>query len=289
MGRRLVLVVVLVAGCRFRERGVPLAPASDLALAVDDAAVATGDDLAVGGDLGVLCPPVTVDESMVAATCVRGAVAPVVDGDLADWPGGVWYTIRHADAGGNSGTWGTDENLNDADLSASVAARWDDQYLYVAAKVTDDVRGLGGSNNVNDDAVEIYVDGLHDRDVAYEADDAELVFNAGGVGQMWKYGGTNPQPLPAGIVAAARDATPAASWTLEVALPWSMLGGTAAAPARLIGFDIQLDDNDGGATRARTLTWANAAPMGCTCAGTANPCEPYCDPQAFVALALAGP
>jgi hypothetical protein len=282
-----VVLLLLMSGCRFGLRGLPIASA-DLAAPVD---AGDGVDLLALAlpDLADPCPAVTLAASVVEATCARAGAPPVVDGDLGEWSPGVFYTISHGQASESTGAWSGVETTNDADLSAQVAARWDDQYLYVGARITDDVRQVPATASLwNDDAIEIYVDGLDDRGDNYDSDDVQLVIAANGQGQLWKWPQTGyPTALPAGVVVATKDSTPGAAWNVEVAIPWSLLGGSAAAPGRTLGIDVQLDDNDlGGATRDRTLLWANAAPAGCVCNG--GFCQPYCDQKSFATLELGG-
>ena len=74
------------------------------------------------------------------------------------------------------------------------------------------------------------------------------------------------------------------SWTLEAAIPWSALGGSAAAPGRVVGFDVKLDDNDSGrATRDRDLIlyYDGSAPS-TSCSA------PYCRTDVFGAVQLQG-
>ncbi len=292
MAGRLVAAIAVVAlggGCHFGVHGVPAAPGAGADLASVDAAE-PADLAALPMDFTVVdpCPAVTVPAGALAVSCARGQTI-IVDGDLSEWPQALFQPIQHRNAAvASSGGWTGNEGSNDADLSGQVALRWDDQFLYVAARITDDIRGTGPSTYFEQDAVELYLDGNGDRNDAYEADDAELIFITSGAGELWRYNGVSAAALPAGVSAAAKDLTPVANWALEVAVPWSAIGGVAGASGRMLGIDIQLDDNDGGTTRDRWLQWKQAAPAGCVCPGTTTSCLPYCDPKSFATAVLGG-
>ncbi len=295
-------LALLVAGCTFRVEAVDVdssgaadlavgdGPAVDLALdgAVPD--LAAGDfampDLATPPDLtpDPCAPaPAPVANTLVAA-CSIGA-APVIDGDLSDWPLSLFSTtIAHRTAGVETGgTWSGSEVQNDRNLSADVALRWDASALYVALHVNDDTRRTPNLALFQDDAVELYLDGANDRG-PYAADDFQLVFAADGRGELYQNGPS--LPLPAGVIAQVKNGATTANWTLEAAVPWSVLTGSPAL-GRLLGFDVQLDDNDsGGANSDRFIVWKNSAPAACNCAGTR--CEPYCDTRPFYTVQLGG-
>jgi hypothetical protein len=223
-----------------------------------------------------------VPSSIVAHCALGDSIA--IDGDLSDWPA-AWFntTVRHSTPGVEiAGLWSNSVVQNDRTLSGSFAASWDSSYLYFAVQITDDVRQTPSGTLWQDDAVEIYLDGANDRG-PYMSDDNQLVFSADGRGQLYRDG--PGMPIPSNIVFAVRDVPGGgASWNLEVGVPWGLLGGSAAL-GRLLGLDVELDDNDQGGGLDRSLLWKNMAPSACTCAGT---CEPYCDTQPFYTIQLSG-
>ena len=141
---------------------------------------------------------------------------------------------------------------NDTNSSARYFVRWDLTNLYVAIAITDDTRNspnVTDSQISNNDAVEIFVDGA--TRALVELRRQRL---AARVRHQHEEGGGAGQPVvtfPTGMQEAWGGTSP--SWTLEAAIPWSILGASAAAPGRLVGFDLKLDDNDTGTVRDRDL------------------------------------
>ncbi len=301
MPRGAVVLFIVCAGCRFSVDAIEdVGGASDLGdgdLAAGDPAVgAPGDlsiaDLAAIGDLAVAPPDLIADPCAnppapaagdVAAQCVIGN-PPTIDGNLADWPLGQFISMTRTSAAQAAGSWGT-AVPDDANVSARYFVKWDLTYLYIAVSVTDDVRQTpnhaSGSPNLSDnDAVELFVDGKHDRTTSYGSDDWQLVYSADAQKEAAQ---GNLVGWPAGTHEAWGGATPA--WTLEAAIPWTLLGGAPATLGRVVGFDLKLDDNDGanGDQRDRDLVmYYDAGNGGGSCAA------PYCRTDAFSAVQLLG-
>jgi hypothetical protein len=283
---RWAFVALVLSGCDFRVGSV--GPSADLAGGRDFSQA----DLA---DLAMLDqgppPDLTPDPCAPAPSPVANSIIAhcslgdsiVIDGDLSDWPPGLFTNpVQHHSPGIEvSGAWAASETQNDRNLSGSFAARWDNAYLYIAFQITDDIRKTQDATLWMDDAAEVYIDGVNDRG-AYMSDDDQLVFAADGRAALYR-GGPPPMPIPANVIYAARDTT-GASWNLEVAVPWGLIGGSSTL-GRVLGFDIQLDDDDSGTGRDRFLTWHNLAPAACNCNVT---CEPFCDTRPFYNIQLSG-
>jgi hypothetical protein len=287
-------MLLVCAGCRFSINGVE----GNGTVGSDDLGVA---DLAMGGgdpDLATVdlstttSPDLTPDPcagapalgaNNVAAQCVIGN-PPTVDGDLADWPPLTQFLpLTHDSAAQANGSWDTGV-ANDTNSSARYFVRWDLTYLYVAIAIADDVRqtpNTGTTSLSNNDAIEIFVDGLHNRSTTYAAgDDWQFVYSAD-TQKVAAQG--NVVPWPAGTHEARGGASPA--WTLEAAIPWTLLGSPPASPGRVVGFDLKLDDNDGdnGTTRDRDLIlFYNPGNGDGSCSA------PNCRTDAFGAVQLQG-
>ncbi len=125
--------------------------------------------------------PATIGRYRVTFDCISGAyefvgnpagdgvayseytdTPPAIDGDLAEYTLSYDSQVLAAGAGpiNNTVTWGS---------------RWDQTSLYLGVKVVD--AALQGSGNPWDnDAIEYYIDGNHDRDGTYDADfDTQLI------------------------------------------------------------------------------------------------------------------
>ncbi len=306
---RVVLVSLLVAcaGCHFSVgsldgvggnggNGGGGGDNADLATSGDDLATGSADDLASvgsGGDLAMPSgpPDMAVDPCAnapalgagnVAAQCVIGD-APVVDGNLGDWPTSLFAPLTRSTAGVvASGSWTGVPATDDPDLSARWAVRWDTSNVYIAVSVVDDIRQTPSSSALTqNDCVELFFDGNHDRTVSYGSDDWQLVYTADTRTQAYQNGNTVNLPTGVNVQKAWGGVSP--NWTLEVAVPWTLLGGTPTL-GRVIGFDLKLDDNDTGlSTRDRDLVlYYNAGNGGGSCSA------PYCRTDAFGAVQLQG-
>jgi hypothetical protein len=280
--RCVVAVLVFCGACRFTVEGLNNDSGSaDLAQGGgDDLAVPPGSDLA-GLDLLPADPcgnPPALGSGNVAAQCVIGN-PPHLDGDLADWPANLFTSMTKSTVVA-TGTWSNDPGVDDADLSGRWAVRWDLNFVYVAVAVTDDIRKTPNSTALTDnDAAELFFDGNHDRTATYGTDDAQLVFSADT--KKAAYRNAMGVTWPAGAQQHFRN--DGASWSLEVAIPWTALF-TTASMGKLIGFDVKLDDNDTDSSdRQRDLVmWENGDPRA-SCNNV-----PYCGTDVFGTVQLHG-
>lgn len=132
---------------------------------------------------------------------------------------------------------------------------WDDTYLYVGAKVLDaTLISDSAPYPWQDDAIEIYIDGDHDRGTSYDSHDRQIV-------QGWNYPPNSPSiwvngNQTSGILHAF--ATITGGYSVEVAIPWTNFGITPSA-GTVIGFDVANDDDDTGGLRQSQLMWAGTA------------------------------
>jgi Carbohydrate family 9 binding domain-like len=291
---RAVVAGVWIVGCacRFTVDGVgddAAAPGADLASSGADQGA---PDFAPAPDLADPCGTVaSPDPSAAPAACVIGT-PPVIDGDLADWPAARFtQTVTHASAGTyQAGAWTGSFSTDDADCSAEFALAWDASFLYVAVRAFDQTRASPPTpNDWEVDSLELYVDGLHDRTDAYGADDHHFILRTDGTGHDYDTSGAG-HALPADLVRAvgAGDGV-RADWSLEAAIPWSLLGGAAPAAGRVLGFDVQMNDDDNPIRAGDThwLIW-RVATTTCDCWSPASTCYPACNTKAFAALQLQG-
>ncbi len=172
--------------------------------------------------------------------------APVFDGTYEEWLGETSkYKLPYV-------VWGAGNWKNQADLEGAFAATWDEDYLYISVKVTDDifVQNKTGEMMYNGDSVEIlidanllgdfYVQGLDNDDFQFgispgnddKGIDPEvyLWFPSGSAGTKTKV-----------KLASLFESDPI--YRVEVGIPWSMLGVTPSNGLRL-GFAVSINDND---------------------------------------------
>jgi len=190
-------------------------------------------------------PPVNVSSNIEA---IRLAAAPTIDGNLADWSGGipsynsVFRVFSHS-------SWnGTD------DVEASWRLGWDDTNLYVAVEVTDDihVQTQIGNQIFRGDSVDLQIDTDRDGDFGpvVNLDDFQINLSPGNFSDIppsaFRFQGTADERIldaPGGntiTVAAQKTAT---GYTLEATIPWSNLNVTPST-GLVMGLALNVNDND---------------------------------------------
>ncbi len=226
------------------------------------------------------------DDSALGARCVAGA-PPVIDGNLADWPAARFEgSLTHLNAAYWGGTWTNNPSDDDNDLSAIYALAWDSEYLYIAARISDDLRGAAGTTEYwKHDAIELYFDGNHDRSDGYGSDDRHITIQF----DNQVDDGTDATGTIAAVVHMT-DLSDPSDWAVELSITWSSLSPLPPTPGRKIGFDIHVDDNDNLVMPelTRFLIWARNGGMTCAACGGDGTCSPFCSTRAFGALQLTG-
>jgi hypothetical protein len=184
--------------------------------------------------------------------------APEIDGRLDEWPGRD-YDIAHEHRdreiegliGNRSGP---------ADLSGRFHIAWDAEHLYVGVDVVDDVHVQieRGETLFKGDDIEIQVDADLEgdwSDAALSGDDGQVGLSAG------DFDASGPEAyiwLPASREQPGTMITIAAletgrGYSLEAAIPWSVLGGRPQVETP-VGFCLSLSDNDiPGTAQQQTL------------------------------------
>jgi hypothetical protein len=171
---------------------------------------------------------------------MRLVSAPVIDGDLSDWPAGETISLNRQTAFSFSG-----QIDSPADLSAIIRSGWDQQTLYFAIEVSNDVIVTDSSDVWRDDGVEIGLDGLNDKD-AWGLDDHQYTLVADGR--------TTDRSVPTGDIAAS-VATHQGGYDIEVAIPMSKLLPGVPISGTVMGFTIGLHDDDDGDNWDAYLIW----------------------------------
>ncbi|MCW5860013.1 MAG: DNRLRE domain-containing protein, partial [Caldilineales bacterium] len=164
------------------------------------------------------------------------AGAMTMDGSLAEWNNDQTLSLTAATADTQQGA-----GITPADLSADVRARWWPNYVFVGIHVHDATLRPG-------DAVHLAFDGNDDGEQGGPTDWNIRIGADGSVSN--------------GFQALAYVASAADGYTVEVAVPQSMIGG-ALAHDRALGFNIGLEDDDAGDAGAESwLVWEGASPGG---------------------------
>ncbi|HEX7070986.1 MAG TPA: sugar-binding protein, partial [Rhodothermales bacterium] len=119
-------------------------------------------------------------------------------------------------------------------------------------EVTDEVYNNDSGNSWEDDAVDLYIDGLNEKNVSYDANDAQFEMSWGDA--TYTFTGN---AVGAGLAAGAeyRYADVSGGYTIEARIPWSNFG-TLAVPGTQFGIDFMVNDGDLlGNVRDTKLSW----------------------------------
>jgi len=135
------------------------------------------------------------------------------------------------------------------DLSAEALVMWDADNLYIFFDVTDDDLQNDSDDTFQDDSVEFYLDGGHERAAAYDANDGQFEMGWG----TSAFTGTNPGVTGASFVTIARDDE--TGYTVEAVMPWANVGVENPTIGDVLGFEAMVNDDDGGGDRSHKLAW----------------------------------
>lgn len=234
--------------------------------------------------LGALCLVAGAQASDPEALISKYAYqAPQIDGDLSEWDLSRFIRVT-PDSGVFDAESGTTDD--ETDLSFAFGVMHDQQYLYVAVRVVDDIVVLDTNRDVTDvearawmdDAVEIFIDGDHSH--SPNARDPEgiefrtggefsVVANGavtstmsgvpglGGDPRYWTSAGSyGPPPAPA--YQAPWDTT-AGGFSIEARFNYDIMGEDVG-PGSCIGFTVSAHDDDDGGGRDTALYWKGISP-----------------------------
>ena len=239
---------------------------------VDGAATANGSPEAAAPE-----PTITPEPTLTAAPNVRlregngpdlhaasRTFELSVDGSLREWGETSAVSI-------GTPVYGVENWSGPSDLSGQARAAWDDEFLYLAVIVEDDVIVQESREDqlFKGDAVELFLDlelAEDFDDPKYSPDDAQLIFSpgdfAGRPPSAWVYfAPTDVEALRSQIVVRAEPQT--GGYSLEVRIPWQGLGVTPR-PGALFGYAVALSDNDtpGTSVQESQVSTTLLAPFG---------------------------
>lgn len=187
---------------------------------------------------------------------------PAVDGQLDEWAGvpGAMLLNRREQA-----TWGGTRWKSTSDLSAKVWLAWRQDMLYLAADVTDDTlrQTSRGAGIWKGDCIQLFLDVAPDEEpkrTPFGKGQFQIVFGPGNFQRTGDSLADCPPEAycvkPAGlelkgaIVAAQKTAR---GYTLEAAIPWSLLGITRPAVGTPVSFEVAVFDTDSTEARPEKL------------------------------------
>ena len=161
-------------------------------------------------------------------------VAPAIDGNLNDWPHTGVISVTAATADSVQGT----ELPSPADLSATLRTVWLPDRLLVGVHVIDDRVEASAADFLNDDGIELGIDGAHDR-LGGGADDHLYLITATGAVYDW---------MTPTIAISAAVHTVTDGYEVELSIPAAQIMGQPGvlSAGQQIGFSLALRDNDNG-------------------------------------------
>jgi len=183
----------------------------------------------------------------------RMATAPVIDGQLTDWPAdaSVFLLGEAEQTLPRAANW-----AGARDLSGAVRLAWDDTYLYLAADVADDKplqASATGAEPWHGDSMEIFFNaspGEQRKAGFYQVGLVPPI--AAGV----KLAVLCPQGDFPGVEGAAVGRTN--GYTFECRIPWKTIAGVSPAAGGKVGFQIMLNDRDSKGRKSQ-LCWYPSA------------------------------
>ena len=215
-----------------------------------------------------LCATLAHADETVVSIPLKPDPPPAIDGDLAEWnnvPNQI--TLNEA----KFVTFGTNMWKSPADLSAKITLAWRSEFLFLAADVTDDKlsQTQRGLNMWKGDHLELYLDttpGSQPERTAFGAGQFHIGLSPGNFGNT----GNAMSDLPAEAVVFVPNGTDAkdilvaskrtpTGYTLEAAIPWTLLG-LKAATATPLGIEVGVSDTDGAEARQEKLMTLGTAP-----------------------------
>lgn len=164
-----------------------------------------------------------------------------IDGSLGEtaWSPGAWIDLTKCVFGSTV-----------AGEKASFQTRWNASYLYLAVTVSTNGTPLytNSGQYYDNPAVELYLETDHAKSATYGPNDYQFLVRAGDSAVSETHGHNF------NFVQAAHSSSPT-GYTMEVAVPWSILSVTPA-DASTMGLDVGVDfQRNAGACRSALLLW----------------------------------
>jgi hypothetical protein len=140
-----------------------------------------------------------------------------------------------------------------SDCSGYFKAYWNNDSLYLMVYAIDDIIGTNSVNPWENDGFEVYFDLDNSKDTVYKADNYQFRFNLNSFAVTGTNGNIdyNPPNINFKIKSYTENYN-----ILEAVFPLVELGMIPEISDKLMGFDVQILDND-GAGREAAMAWHN--------------------------------
>jgi len=172
----------------------------------------------------------------------------IVDGDLSDWAPLGTITLEATTAEFVHPRY----NPAPEDSSATLRSSWDEQTVYFAIHVSDDILSADSEDIWRDDSVELGLDGANDAR-GWRADDHQLTVAVDR--RFLRYG---REPVPPGMRMGLRYAGDN-DFDIELAVPAEYLGVRSFSAGQILGFTLGLHDDDDGGDWESYLIWEGSS------------------------------
>ncbi len=182
---------------------------------------------------------VSTTRRLFATAAVRGT--PVINGALSDWGPALPVMLDSPDQVVGLPNWSPE------DLSAEVRVMWDDEHLFFAARVTDDVFSQHNTdgNIWMGDSIQLFFDPLDDGGTSPQPDDQEwgIALTSDGP-QVYRWRGDQaPGLVETAELVAKRGAR--GNIIYELAIPLSELAPLEPRNGTRMGFTFLVNEDDG--------------------------------------------
>ncbi|MBI4979438.1 MAG: carbohydrate binding domain-containing protein [Spirochaetes bacterium] len=215
-----------------------------------------------------------ISKSVRLPSIFAGKRAVTVDGDLSDWKGAAKMLMSEDNLSADF-SGGKIQHTGPDDVSASAAAAWDNEYVYIAVKVTDDNHFTGEGEETRfwmHDSVQLYFDMANDAGKTYDGNDASYSVGINKAGAAVAFLDKNPTGRYVGAANADKgiDGDVKTAWQktasgyiIEMAFPRAALPYLEFREGYVFGFSLLVNDNDGaGRKQGVTLGMKGSEPFG---------------------------
>ncbi|MEE9328471.1 MAG: sugar-binding protein [Cocleimonas sp.] len=137
------------------------------------------------------------------------------------------------------------------DISGKWQVKWSDEYLYFSAKVYDKEASSDSGDPIQDDSVELFIDGNNNRGDEFDKDqDFHFVFARNK--DIAVMGRSNPSKIKISIPYEVIEKYD--GYEIQAKIKWSELGFVPEVKKKL-GFDVVMNDDDDGGDRDARIAW----------------------------------
>ena len=201
--------------------------------------------------------PYTVPQAEISRVAEAGPfmsiastlTAPVIDGV----PDEMWESIALQTVG--KLVFGATDGPDD--LAARARLTYDATHLYILFDVIDDVLVDDTTQQFQDDSVEIFLDGGHERLDYYDENDVQVIFGMGGEDDVYVSAGRELHPGIQFAFSGRNDGN--SGYFCEAAIPFANVG-IVPEPGLAFGLELHVDDDDDGMESDAALSWSSDSP-----------------------------